>query len=71
VKQGNEYLYESGIHSAGMQYMVQEVRTGANAYSVEYTYDATGNRWARAMVKNGRGWWTMLIPADPKQRRNP
>jgi len=27
-----------------------EVHTGANAYSVEYTYDAMGNRWARVMV---------------------
>ncbi|MEN3000590.1 MAG: RHS repeat-associated core domain-containing protein [Armatimonadota bacterium] len=63
VQQVREYLNGSSTPSAVTGYtydhqgqLVREERTGANAYSVRYTYDAVGNRLTRTKVANGRSW---------------
>jgi RHS repeat-associated protein len=41
--------------------LVKEVRTGANAYTIDYTYDLVGNRLTRTKVADGQTFTDVMV----------
>jgi RHS repeat-associated protein len=41
--------------------LIREVRTGANAYTIDYTYDLVGNRLTRTRTVNGQTFTDVLV----------
>ncbi|BCW96157.1 MAG: RHS repeat-associated core domain-containing protein [Fimbriimonadales bacterium] len=47
--------------------LVREVRTGANAYTIEYGYDKVGNRLTRTRTANGQTFTDVMVYNEANQ----
>jgi len=75
IQQKQETVWSGGVpQTATTTYtydhqgqLIREVRTGANAYTMEYTYDLVGNRLARTRTVNGQTFTDVMAYNEANQ----